>query len=179
VLVDVQGNGFDLTNAATGVNFDDGSGTIIRTAWTAPNSDDAWLVLDRNGNGAIDNATELFGSAAPQPAPPPGQIKHGFSALAEYDKPANGGNRDGKINPQDAIFPSLRLWQDSNHNGVSEPSELQPLAALGVATIEMDYREARRRDEHGNLFRYRAKVRDVHGAQVGRWAWDVFLQVAP
>lgn len=178
ILLDVLGDGFDLTNATNGVNFDDGRGTIIRTAWTTINSDDAWLVLDRNGNGTIDDATELFGSAAPQPQPPPGEIKNGFFALAEYDKPENGGNEDGKITSLDAIFSSLRLWQDANHNGVSEPQELHSLVALGVALIELDYRESRRRDQHGNLFRYRAKVRDTHGAQIGRWAWDVFLVTA-
>jgi hypothetical protein len=46
---------------------------------------------------------------------------------------------------------------------------------LGLAVIDLDYRESRRRDEHGNWFRYRAKIRDTRGAQLGRWAWDVFL----
>ena len=178
ILLDIEGNGFDLTDATNGINFDDGGGIVIRTAWTTANTDDAWLVLDRNGNGTIDSATELFGSAAPQPPPPRGEIKNGFFALAEYDKPENGGNCDGKVTSLDAIFSSLRLWQDANHNGVSEPQELHPLVALGVAMIELDYRESRRRDQHGNLFRYRAKVRDTHGAQIGRWAWDVFLVTA-
>jgi hypothetical protein len=34
---------------------------------------------------------------------------------------------------------------------------------------------SRRVDQFGNKFRYRAKVKDIHGHQVGRWAWDVFL----
>ena len=124
VLVDVQGNGFKLTNATNGVNFNDGKGTLLRTAWTVANGDDAWLVLDRNGNGTIDDGTELFGNATPQPTPPPGVLRNGFLALVEYDKPENGGNQDGAITSLDSIFTSLRLWQDINLDGISTPSEL-------------------------------------------------------
>ncbi|MBA3320456.1 MAG: hypothetical protein H0T45_03295 [Pyrinomonadaceae bacterium] len=54
-------------------------------------------------------------------------------------------------------------------------SELHTLPSLGVVKIELDYRESRRTDEHGNRFKYRAKVKDARGEQVGRWAWDVIL----
>ena len=182
ILVDVAGDGFALTDAARGVAFDIDGNTDRhreRLAWTVADSDDAWLALDRNGNGHIDSGRELFGNFTTQPAPPAGEGRNGFLALAEYDKASKGGNGDGRLDDGDAVFARLRLWQDRNHDGISEPDELHSLPSMDVAALRLDYKESKRTDTQGNEFRYRAKVEGAKHSKMGRWAWDVFLVSAP
>ena len=169
-MIDVAGDGFNLTNVADGVMFSITGAGPERLGWSRADSDDAFLALDLNANGLIDNGLELFGNFTAQPDPVNGAERNGFVALAVFDV-----NKDGVIDSQDGVYADLRLWQDRNHNGISEPQELHPLDQLGLSLIDLNYERSKRVDEYGNEFRYRAEVKDARGAQLGRWAWDVFL----
>lgn len=171
IIVDLQNDGISLTSAAEGVEFDlSANGRRDRMAWTSPLSGDAFLALDRNGNGLIDDGSELFGDVAAQPA---SESPNGFLALAVFDQIENGGNHDGLITDRDSVFADLRLWLDLNHDGFSQAGEMSPLGAFGIVSIDLAYREARRKDRHGNEFRYRSKV--IFDNHKQRFAYDVFL----
>jgi hypothetical protein len=73
----------------------------------------------------------------------------------------------------------MKFPQNGNHNGISEPSELRTLKQAGLETLQLTYKKSKQSDRYGNHFRYRAKVKDDKDAQLGRWAWDVFLVTAP
>lgn len=176
ILIDYTGRGFHLTSANDGVLFDiEGGGNPVQLGWTAPNSGNAFLALDRNRNGKIDDGTELFGNYTPQP---PSDYPNGFLALAEFDKPENGGNGDGIIDKRDVVFSHLALWIDENHDGVSQPQELHSLPELGVYSLGLEYRDSRHTDQFGNGFFYKGRVNpegQPSGDRTDRVMYDVFF----
>jgi hypothetical protein len=178
IIIDTNGTGFQLTSAANGVMFDiKGNGVPLQIAWTAPGSRNSWLALDRNHNGKIDSGKELFGNFTEQP---PSTNPNGYLALAEFDKPENGGNGDGMIDSRDAVFPKLLLWIDESHDGISQPNELHSLSELGVFSISLHYQSEPFKDQYGNSFHYRAKLNPDPAdgeSRDGRWTYDVFLDV--
>jgi hypothetical protein len=177
ILISVSNKKLSLTDAAHGVTFDiDNNGSGDHVSWTTTDSDDGFLALDRNANNTIDNGGELFGNVTQQPA---SANKNGFLALAEYDKAANGGNGDGKIDSHDSIHGSLRIWQDKNHNGISEASELHNLAHFQITSLDLKYHTQKKHDKFGNIFRYRAKVGSEKHSKVAKEAYDVILLVQP
>jgi len=186
-----SGSGYNFTDVAGGVRFDlNGDGVQEQVAWPAATSENAWLTLDRNGNGLIDSGKELFGNFTDQTGPygepvPVGQ-GNGWQALAEYDRGRSGGNENGMVDVGDAVFSNLRLWVDRNHNGISEPNELLPLISISLTGIELSYAQTSWTDQHGNNFRLRSRFRwgdrddpEFFYVEWFKDAWDVFPQWVP
>jgi len=117
-----------------------GAAPAVTTDW--PTAATPWLAYDRDGDGAIGSADELFGSATPVVG---GLAKHGFEALAALD-----ADRDGAVAPDDPAFGSLELWADRDGDRVSSPDELQPLGSAGVLRLEVGYTAEPRCDARGN-----------------------------
>ena len=177
VLIDTTGHGFHLTSAENGGLFDIfGDKHPIKISWTSASSGNAFLALDRNNDGVIDSGKELFGNVTEQPKSP---NPNGFLALAEFDKPENGGNGDRVIDKSDSVFSHLLLWIDENHDGISQLNELHALPELGVYSIGLRYRNDRSLfDQYGNWFHYQTPVnpRSSDGeSKDGHVAYDVFL----
>jgi len=61
LVLDLNGDGVKALGISAGVYFDhDGNGFAQLSGWVSP--DDGLLVWDRNGNGQIDDGSELFGA---------------------------------------------------------------------------------------------------------------------
>ncbi len=132
LILDLDGDGLEThgIDAAHPIYFDHtGDGTLNPSGWVA--ADDGILVLDRNGNGQIDDGTELFGDSTPLSQG--GQALNGFQALAQEDS-----NEDGWVDAKDARFGELRVWRDLNQNGVSEAGELLTLESLGIQGFRVE-----------------------------------------
>ncbi len=126
VVLDLKGDGIELVDAAKGATFDMGlSGTPQPTGWVG--AEDALLALDRNHNGKIDDATELFSERMFD------GLHSGMEALARFDS-----NRDHLINSHDAIYKELMIWLDRNQDGFSNPDELSTLAQKGIVSLSLD-----------------------------------------
>lgn len=183
LLLDTEGDGIDLTSREEGVYFDlDSDGQAELISWTRMNTDDGWLVLDRNGNGRIDNGRELFGNFS---SIYPDQLypiaNHGFDALEALESSATWGphRRDGKIDARDSMYSRLQVWRDIDHDGASDAGELVSLESLGVVSLGTDYKATRQRDEHGNVFKFKAPSywQLPNGKVKKRTFWDVYLLI--
>jgi len=150
IILNLGHGGYQMSGMNDPVEFDiDADGRPDTISWTARGTAMAFLALDGNGNGKIDNGSELFGNHTFYSWGGTDRPANGFEALASYDS-----NGDGVIDASDPIWNKLLLWIDSNHDGVSQPEELTPIAAAGIRSLRFDYQWTGRRDQYGNTFRY-------------------------
>ena len=134
MILDLDGDGIETMTAGQyqGALFDHNKdGIRTATGWVKP--DDGLLVLDRNGDGIINNGGELFGDSTL--LADGSRAAHGYAALAELDS-----NGDGKVDAADEQFADLRVWRDLNSDGISTASELFTLEELGIASLDTAYK---------------------------------------
>jgi Ca2+-binding RTX toxin-like protein len=169
IVLDLDGDGVETTPATDGVPFDhNGDGFKERSGWVG--SGDGLLVWDRDGNGHIDDGPELFGNRTPLRGG--GAAANGFAVLASWDD-----NADGRIDANDALWTSLRIWRDGNDDGVSEPDEITLLSDQGLTAISTVYVNATTVDAQGNAHRQIGSFTRVDGTTGA--AEDVWFKVDP
>lgn len=174
VLAFNQSETLSTLHIGEGVNFDlMGKGVKQQTGWVAAEKG-AFLALDLNGNGRIDDGRELFGQATV--LADGREARNGFEALAAYDS-----NGDNVIDSKDPVFADLKLWFDLKTDGRSQARELASLDSMDVKKISLEYKELDQRDQMNNDNRvlYKAKF---HGPKVcgdeGCTVFDVFFNNA-
>jgi hypothetical protein len=178
-MVDLDSNRatYQLTSAEEGVWFDLGvRGVPQRISWTPAGRRVAFLVWDKNGNGMIDDGSELFGTSTRKRDGT--RAAHGFDALADLDGLTSAADR--MISVADHAYWNLKFWIDSNHDGVSDPGELLTLPEAGVKQLSTQFERRVRRDEHGNVYKLEGfAVVSNSGRDDTRRMVDVFLVTAP
>jgi len=156
LVLDLDGDGVETLSINAGISFDiDNDGTNDKTGWVG--QDDALLVLDRNNDGVINNAGELFGEESLDSE---GQkALDGFSALQNLDT-----NQDGQFNASDEQYNQVQIWQDVNSDGQSQASELSFLTDAGVESIDLFYSSVNEENQ-GNKVGLRSSWADAQGNQ--------------
>jgi hypothetical protein len=129
LALDLDGNGVRTLSSITGAVFDvNADGRAENVGWLS--TSDAWLALDRNGNGLIDDGSELFGSGTSMPDG--SKALDGFAALRVLDI-----NHDGVIDGRDGAFASLSVWVDANSNAKTDAGELRRLSQAGIESLSL------------------------------------------
>ncbi len=135
IAFDLNRDGIQTLSIDEGVKFDMlNTGTAVNTGWLS--GEDGFLAIDKDGDGLISSRDELFG----------GGVGDGFAKLETFDS-----NGDGLVNQNDAHFGELKLWQDSNENGITDQGELVSLDSTGITDLNTDYTNVFSTDAMGNI----------------------------
>ena len=145
LVFDLGGDGITTVSLEeSNAFFDlDNNGFAEKTSWVG--AKEGLLSYDKNGDGIINGGNELFGDRTLMKD---GKTlaSSGFAALAEYDD-----NKDGKIDSNDVIYALLRIWQDSDGDGIASAGELRRLVDLGIVSIGLSYSNIGVTDSANNI----------------------------
>ena len=161
IAFDLGGDGIQTISVNQGVQFDLlNTGYTVTTGWLS--GDDAFLATDDNGNGIIDDRSELFG----------GGVGEGFAELATFDS-----NNDGVVNAEDDRFGELLIWQDFNEDGITDEGELITLESSAIASISTGYTDVFSLDSQGNVHGEVGSASLADGSSID--VVDVYFQYEP
>jgi serine-aspartate repeat-containing protein C/D/E len=162
IVIDLNGDGIKTISRANSDGTFDlfGNGGAVNSGWLS--GEDGFLAVDANGNGKIDDISEMFGGLAKG---------DGFAKLASFDS-----NGDGVVDASDAAFASLKIWQDANGNHQTDAGELVSLTEAGVASLTVGYTELPFVDAQGNLHLERSNATLSDGSSVDMT--DVYFNVS-
>lgn len=167
IVIDMLNNGFQFSGPRGAIWFDlHGLGQFIHITWVLSFQDDYFLVQDINGNGVVDDGSELFGNGTRMLLHENYLAPNGFVGLAQYDNPLLGGNGDLYITEEDEVWKRLYLWKDGNADGHSTKFELLPIRNSFLQSIYVIPNHSNRRDEHGNHLKYWSTFSTKHGTVV-------------
>jgi VCBS repeat-containing protein len=126
IVLDLNGNGFNLLNADTSPAFFDilGDGTRYQMGWIG--SGDGLLAYDYDGDNLINHRSEIaFIDYKPG-------AKTDLEGLTAFDS-----NLDGVFNNLDAEWNKFGVWEDRNSDGITDRGELQNVMSLGISSINL------------------------------------------
>jgi hypothetical protein len=173
ILIDLGDQNIECGGEQDAIVFDLwGNGKPILMNWVGKHNDDAFLVHDLNGNGIVDDGSELFGNGTRLILQDNKLAINGFLGLAQFDDPQLGGNGDTYVGPEDMVWQDLYLWNDFNADGFTDPGEMKPLSFYDFVALDTIPKERRLFDEHGNWFRFWAGAESTKGE---RLMIDVFF----
>ena len=154
LVLDLNDNGVLSQSVASGVHFDlFASGQQTATGWTDPG--DGFLVLDRNHDGSISDGSELFGDSTLMSSGK--RASNGYEALAELDSDHNG-----RISRSDINFAELKVWTDTNSNGLTDAGELFTLQEMGIESLDLQATSTAIK-ENGNTIGLVSSFEDTSG----------------
>ncbi|MCM8640114.1 SdrD B-like domain-containing protein [Accumulibacter sp.] len=162
LAIDLNGDGIRTISRADSLGSFDllGTGVAIKSGWLS--AEDGFLVVDGNGNGVIDDVSEMFGGL---------NKGDGFAALAAFDS-----NGDGVVDSSDARFDEIQIWRDANGNHLTDEGELITLADAGLISLTVGHTELPFLDAQGNLHLERSSAVRTDGTTVDMT--DVYFAVA-